>query len=82
VRHASSSPVGALLVIAADPPVPHTAAVVGVEFKSPTDRYTPAQNKVPAKMASKVQNKCLEKDLLVLTTSVYETIRFVSSLCV
>lgn len=56
--------------------------MVGVEFKSPTDRYTPAQNKVPAKMASKVQNKCLEKDLLVLTTSVYETIRFVSSLCV
>jgi 4-aminobutyrate aminotransferase len=30
-------------------------------------------------MASRVQNKCLEKDLLVLTTSVYETMRYVVS---
>ncbi|KWU45578.1 hypothetical protein RHOSPDRAFT_28732 [Rhodotorula sp. JG-1b] len=54
--------------------------MVGVEFKSPTDPYTPAQGKVPAKMASRVQNKCLEKDLLTLTTSVYETMRFIPPL--
>lgn len=51
--------------------------MVGIEFKSPTDPYTPAKGKVPAKMASRVQNKCLEKDLLTLTTSIYETIRCV-----
>ncbi|GAA5901042.1 hypothetical protein JCM8208_007601 [Rhodotorula glutinis] len=71
----------------ADPVVGDTIAevrglglMVGVEFKSPTDRYTPAQGKVPANMASRVQNKCLEKDLLVLTTSVYQTIRFIPPL--
>jgi 4-aminobutyrate aminotransferase len=68
----------------ADPKIGDTIAevrglglMVGVEFKSPTDPYTPAQGKVPAKMASRVQNKCLEKDLLTLTTSVYETMRSV-----
>ncbi|BGP11439.1 hypothetical protein JCM10049v2_007346 [Rhodotorula toruloides] len=54
--------------------------MVGIEFKSPTDRYTPAKGTVPAKMSSRVQNKCLEKDLLTLTTSVYETIRFIPPL--
>lgn len=53
--------------------------MVGIEFKIPGDPYTPAQGKVPAKMASRVQNKCLEKDLLTLTTSIYETIRCVSA---
>ncbi|BGP58231.1 hypothetical protein JCM8202_001488 [Rhodotorula sphaerocarpa] len=54
--------------------------MVGIEFKIPGDPYTPAQGKVPAKMASRVQNKCLEKDLLTLTTSIYETIRFIPAL--
>ena len=49
--------------------------MVGVEFKSPTDPYTPSATgaSIPAKMASRVQAKCLENDLLTLTTSVYET---------
>ncbi|BGP43475.1 hypothetical protein JCM10449v2_007510 [Rhodotorula kratochvilovae] len=71
----------------ADPVVGDTIAevrglglMVGVEFKSPTDPYTPAKGKVPAKMASRVQNKILEKNMLVLTTSVYETIRFIPPL--
>lgn len=70
----------------ADPKIGDTIAevrglglMVGIEFKSPTDPYTPAQGKVPAKMASRVQNKCLEKDMLTLTTSVYETMRSVPS---
>jgi len=38
--------------------------------------------KIPEKIASRVQQKCLEKGMLVLTTSVYETIRFIPPLTV
>lgn len=55
--------------------------MVGIEFKSPSDPYTPSNGKtgkkVPEKMASRVQNKCLEQGMLTLTTSVFETIRYV-----
>ncbi|SGY33347.1 BQ5605_C002g01485 [Microbotryum silenes-dioicae] len=55
--------------------------MIGIEFKSPTDPYTPSKigQKIPAKMSSRVQAKCLEKDMMTLTTSVYETIRLASS---
>ncbi|GAA5868471.1 hypothetical protein JCM3774_005390 [Rhodotorula dairenensis] len=78
---------GMLRELQADPKIGDTIAevrglglMVGIEFKNPTDPYTPAQGKVPAKMASRVQNKCLEKDMLTLTTSVYETMRFIPPL--
>ncbi|GAA6038807.1 hypothetical protein JCM8097_002903 [Rhodosporidiobolus ruineniae] len=54
--------------------------MVGVEFKGHGDRYTPAKNAVPKNMASRVATKCLERDLLILTTSVYETLRFIPPL--
>ncbi|GAA5879778.1 hypothetical protein JCM1840_001893 [Sporobolomyces johnsonii] len=58
--------------------------MVGIEFKSPTDPFTPSNGKtgkkVPAKMSSRVQAKCLEQGLLVLTTSVFETMRFIPPL--
>ncbi|GAA5874910.1 hypothetical protein JCM16303_004940 [Sporobolomyces ruberrimus] len=58
--------------------------MVGIEFKSPSDPYTPSNGKtgkkVPGKMASRVQNKCLEQGMLTLTTSVFETIRFIPPL--
>lgn len=53
--------------------------MVGIEFKSPSDPYTPSDGKtgkkVPEKMSSRVQAKCLEQGMLTLTTSVFETIR-------
>lgn len=57
--------------------------MVGVEFASPTgtgahDRFTnPA---VPANLASRVAKRCLEKGLFILTTSVYQVIRFIPAL--
>ncbi|KAF8955711.1 acetylornithine aminotransferase [Flammula alnicola] len=46
---------------------------------------TPSQNlhhgkKHPANMASRVARKCIEKGMLILTTSVYEVIRFIPPL--
>lgn len=51
--------------------------MVGIEFRSATSPNTPAldERPVPAKIASRVQAKCMERDLLTLTTSVFETIR-------
>ncbi|GAA5915358.1 hypothetical protein JCM6882_000231 [Rhodosporidiobolus microsporus] len=78
---------GMLHELKADPKVGETIAeirglglMVGIEFKSPSDPYTPSSISVPKSMSSRVQNKCLEQNLLVLTTSVYETIRFIPPL--
>ena len=54
--------------------------MIGVEFASPTSPYTPSSKPIPSKIASRVQAKCLEHDLLTLTTSVYETIRVIAPL--
>ncbi|GAA5878813.1 hypothetical protein JCM8547_004840 [Rhodosporidiobolus lusitaniae] len=87
VEERSKEIFGMLRELQADPKVGDTIAevrglglMVGLEFKAAGDRYTPASSSVPKSMASRVQNKCLEKDLLVLTTSVYETIRFIPPL--
>ncbi|KAM0754858.1 PLP-dependent transferase [Meredithblackwellia eburnea MCA 4105] len=58
--------------------------MIGIEFASPSSPYTPQRNghKIPAKIASRVQAKCLEKDVLTLTTSVFETIRFIPPLTI
>jgi len=70
--------------------------MVGVEFNagpdgsklplppmaSSSDNTVSKASKVPSKIASRVQAKCLEKGMLVLTTSVYETIRFIPPLTI
>ncbi|KAI0779338.1 acetylornithine aminotransferase [Fomes fomentarius] len=57
--------------------------MVAVEFTSPVgtgshDAFRKAS--VPEKLASKVAKKCVDKGLLILTTSVYEVIRFIPPL--
>ena len=57
--------------------------MVSVEFASPTgsgpyDSFTDAS--VPEKLATRVAKRCHEKGLLILTTSVYEVIRFIPAL--
>ena len=57
--------------------------MVAVEFASPTGTgpYDSFRNpSVPEKLASRVAKKCVEKGLLILTTSVYEVIRFIPAL--
>ena len=57
--------------------------MVAVEFASPTgsgpyDAFV--DTSVPEKLASRVAKRCHEKGLLILTTSVYEVIRFIPPL--
>ena len=56
--------------------------MVAVEFASPShSRFDPEAKKgTPPGLASKVTKRCLEKGLLLLTTSVYETVRFIPAL--
>lgn len=71
--------------------------MIGVEFASPTpafgqrlpeqasgsDNVTQGSGSVPpSKLASRVAAKCLEKGMYILTTSVYETIRFIPPLTI
>ncbi|KAL8280975.1 hypothetical protein RQP46_006654 [Phenoliferia psychrophenolica] len=58
--------------------------MIGIEFNSPTSPYTPQVNgkQTPIKISSRVQAKCLEKDVMILTTSVFETIRFIPPLTI
>ena len=56
--------------------------MVAVEFASPAhSKFDPAvQKKSPLNLSMKVSKRCLEKGLLLLTTSVYETVRFIPAL--
>ncbi|KAI0762114.1 pyridoxal phosphate-dependent transferase [Trametes elegans] len=57
--------------------------MVAVEFASPagTGAHDAFRNgAVPEKLASRVARRCVEKGLLILTTSVYEVIRFIPAL--
>ncbi|KAF9026819.1 acetylornithine aminotransferase [Hymenopellis radicata] len=55
--------------------------MVGVEFASATFPVTSANAPPPiAKVASLVAQRCLEKGLLILTTSIYEVVRFIPTL--
>lgn len=57
--------------------------MVAVEFASPkgTGPYDPLRNtSVPEKLSSRVAKRCQEKGMLILTTSVYEVIRFIPAL--
>ena len=53
--------------------------MIACEFNSPNFPAIKTAN-VPAGIASRVQNKCLENDMLILTTSIYESIRFIPML--
>jgi 4-aminobutyrate aminotransferase len=57
--------------------------MVAVEFVSPTgpsayDRFT--KPNAPKNLASRVAKRCIEKGMLILTTSVYEVVRFIPPL--
>ncbi|KAG8999986.1 hypothetical protein FRB94_008816 [Tulasnella sp. JGI-2019a] len=56
--------------------------MVGVEFASPTaSKYdTAKQTDAPEKLASRIVAKCMENGLMLLTTSVFEVIRFMPPL--
>ncbi|KAI0246431.1 acetylornithine aminotransferase [Lactifluus subvellereus] len=56
--------------------------MVAVEFASPShSTFDPSVKKgTPPNLATKVTKRCLEKGLLLLTTSVYETVRFIPAL--
>lgn len=56
--------------------------MVAVEFASPShSAFDPAVNaSSPKSLASRVAKKCVEKGMLILTTSVYETVRFIPPL--
>ncbi|ETW80968.1 hypothetical protein HETIRDRAFT_445332 [Heterobasidion irregulare TC 32-1] len=56
--------------------------MVAVEFASPShSAYDPAvRSNAPKGFASRVSKKCLEKGMFLLTTSVYEAVRFIPPL--
>lgn len=56
--------------------------MVAVEFASPShSAFDPAVRKdARANLASNISKRCLEKGMLLLTTSVYETVRFIPPL--
>jgi 4-aminobutyrate aminotransferase len=56
--------------------------MVAVEFSSPLySVHDPVLNhSAPKNLASRVAKRCIEKGLLLLTTSVYEVIRFIPPL--
>ncbi|EWC44607.1 hypothetical protein DRE_06596 [Drechslerella stenobrocha 248] len=56
--------------------------MIGLEFNSPSFPTVTPVDDVPKGIAARVQAKCLENNLLTLTTSIYETIRFIPPLTV
>jgi 4-aminobutyrate aminotransferase len=62
--------------------------MIGVEFATPVSTLSASTGVqdiavvkgAPEKMASRVATKCIEKGMLILTTSVYEVIRFIPPL--
>ncbi|WVQ85429.1 4-aminobutyrate transaminase [Cryptococcus sp. DSM 104549] len=58
--------------------------MAAIEFRSAADELTleglPEGTAVPKDVGKRVQAYCLEKDLLVLTTSCFDTIRFIPAL--
>ncbi|KDR72168.1 hypothetical protein GALMADRAFT_253003 [Galerina marginata CBS 339.88] len=53
--------------------------MVGVEFASPSSSDDKS-GRHPKNMAARVAKKCIEKGMLLLTTSVYEVVRFIPPL--
>ena len=56
--------------------------MVGVEFASPTTvpHDIAFRKDAPKDMASRVAKKCIEKDMYLLTTSIYQVVRFIPPL--
>jgi len=55
--------------------------MVALEFASPTPANDPfAVPSAPQNLASRVSKRCLEKGMLLLTTSVYQVVRFIPPL--
>ena len=56
--------------------------MIAVEFASPAhSKLDPAvQKNSPLNLSMRVSKRCLEKGLLLLTTSIYETVRFIPPL--
>ncbi|KAJ6612700.1 acetylornithine aminotransferase [Mycena sp. CBHHK59/15] len=59
--------------------------MVAVEFATPAGPGAPrdvvsAKAGIPKTMASRVAKKCIEKGMLILTTSIYEVVRFIPPL--
>ncbi len=56
--------------------------MAAIEFASPShSTFDPAVKKdATANLAMKISKRCLEKGMLLLTTSVYETVRFIPPL--
>jgi 4-aminobutyrate aminotransferase len=59
--------------------------MVAVEFATPAGPgaahdAVAARDGVAAQMASRVAKKCIERGMLILTTSVYEVVRFIPPL--
>ena len=56
--------------------------MVGVEFASPTTlpHDVGFSAEAPKNMASRVSKKCIEKGMYILTTSIYEVVRFIPAL--
>jgi 4-aminobutyrate aminotransferase len=83
----------ALNALKASPKTGHLIAEVrgqglmaAVEFRMPSDPLTiadlPADTSVPKDIGKRVQQYCLDRNLLVLTTSCFDTIRFIPALIV
>jgi 4-aminobutyrate aminotransferase len=56
--------------------------MIGVEFASPSGSpHDPfLKPSAPEKLASRVARRCLDKGLLIMTTSAYEVLRFIPPL--
>ena len=56
--------------------------MVGVEFASPSTLPHDIAHRAdaPKNMASRVTKKCIEKGMYLLTTSIYEVVRFIPPL--
>jgi 4-aminobutyrate aminotransferase len=57
--------------------------MIGVEFASPSPISVYDPNTLagaPKSLASRVAKRCLEKGVLILTTSIYEVVRFIPPL--
>lgn len=60
--------------------------MAAIEFRMPSDELTtsslPPDTVVPRDIGKRVQSYCFEENLVVLTTSCFDTIRFIPALVV
>jgi 4-aminobutyrate aminotransferase len=62
--------------------------MIAVEFTNPSDPLTTAGlsseqiSAIPSQIGKRVQEKCIAKGLMILTTSCFDTVRFIPALVV